>query len=94
MKIVVNDVKTGNSFQREIDKTKVAQVFGKKIGDKIEGGIVGLAGYTLVVTGGSSKDGVPMRPEVVGPRKLRALISGGVGVRGLKKGQRVKKMVV
>lgn len=93
MKVVINDVKTGQSFQRELDKAKEGQLLGKKLGETMEGGLVGLEGYTLVIRGGSSKDGVPMRSDVHGQRRVSALLSGGTGVRGLKRGQRVKKAV-
>ena len=93
MKIVVNDPKTGLSYQKELEKGKEALLVGKKIREGFDGGILGLEGYALEITGGSSKDGLPMRPDVRGARKVNALVSGGAGVRGLKKGERVKKAV-
>lgn len=94
MKIVINDVKSGQSFQKEVDKTREPQFYGKKIGDVLEGSIVGLDGYKLKITGGSNKDGVPMRRDIGGTRRVKAILSKGPGVRGLKKGGRKKKSVV
>ncbi|MGB9577164.1 MAG: 30S ribosomal protein S6e [Candidatus Micrarchaeia archaeon] len=94
MKLVIADPKTGNCFQRELDKAREPQLYGKKIGDAFDGGIAGLEGYKLEITGGSDKDGFPMRPEVHGVRRIQSLLSSGPGVRGLGKGQRKKKTVV
>jgi small subunit ribosomal protein S6e len=93
VKIVVNDVKTGNSFQKEVDKNKEGLFIGKKIGAEFDGGIVGLEGYKLVISGGSDKDGTPMRFDVAGQKKSSAVIGRGCGARGLAKGVRVKKRV-
>ena len=94
MKIVIADPKTGNCFQKELDKAKEAQLIGKKIGETFDGGIVGLPGYTLEISGGSDKDGFPMRPEISGTRRVTAFISSGAGIRRVRKGLRRKKTVV
>ncbi len=93
MKIVINDASTGLSYQKELEKDKVAMLTGKKIREKLDGGLIGLDGYSIQVMGGSNKDGLPMRGDIRGPRKAKALLRTGPGVRGLKKGQRVKKAV-
>lgn len=94
LKIVIADPKTGNCFQKELDKAKEAQLIGKKIGETFDGGIVGLPGYTLEISGGSDKDGFPMRPEISGTRRVTAFISSGAGIRRVRKGLRRKKTVV
>jgi len=94
LKIVIADPKTGNCFQKELDKAKEAQLIGKKIGETFDGGIVGLPGYTLEISGGSDKDGFPMRPEISGTRRVTAFISRGAGIRRVRKGLRRKKTVV
>jgi small subunit ribosomal protein S6e len=91
LKIVVNDVKTGHSFQKEVEKNRESLFIGKKIGAEIDGGIVGLEGYKLVIAGGSDKDGTPMRGDIAGSRKTHAVIGRGCGARHLAKGARVKK---
>ncbi len=88
MKIVFSDGK--QSFQKEYDG-KV--LFGKKIGDEFEGGLIGLDGYTLKIAGGSNKEGTPMLQNIRGSGKAKALLSRGPGIRFLKKGQRRKKTV-
>jgi small subunit ribosomal protein S6e len=94
MKVVVSDPKTGKSYQREVAKEKHGAFIGKTIGETIEGGIAGLAGYTLKITGGSDKDGIPMLPGLLGTRKTKALLGKGPGVRKLSKGEKRKKMVL
>jgi len=93
VKIVINDVKTGNSFQKEVEKTREGLLIGKKIGAEIDGGVIGLEGYKLIIAGGSDKDGTPMRYDVAGQKKTSAVIGRGCGARHLAKGVRMKKRV-
>ncbi|MFA4946217.1 MAG: S6e family ribosomal protein [Candidatus Micrarchaeia archaeon] len=99
MKIVFGDPKTGKCFQKELEAGKETQFYGKNIGEKFEGGLLGLPGYELEITGGSNKQGTPMVPYIQGQRKLKATLPLGVGVRNFKKkrpvgkGQKVKKRV-
>ncbi|MFH0949394.1 MAG: 30S ribosomal protein S6e [Candidatus Aenigmatarchaeota archaeon] len=84
-KFVIRDKQ--KSWQVEKDQ-KECPVFNRKIGDSIDGGFLGLNGYELSITGGSDKDGFPMRSDVDGIVKKKILITKGVGFRGMK---RVKK---
>ncbi len=79
MKIVINEPKTKKSYQ--IDKD-VPSLNGLKIGQKFDGSFVGLNGFTIEVTGGSDKDGTPMREDLEGTMKRKALLTKGVGFRG------------
>lgn len=94
MKVVINDSKSGNSFQRELEAAKVSQVIGKRISEVVEGALFGLPGYSLKITGGSDTDGTPMRFDLAGTRKVYALLSRGPGVKHLKKGEKLKKRVI
>lgn len=94
MKLVVNDTKNAKSLQKEVPEDKAAGFFGKKIGEGFDGGLAGLPGYTLKITGGSDKDGFPMRPEVPGQARKKLLLSGGPGLRIHRKGERRVKAVV
>ena len=93
MKMVIGDVKGGRSFSAELAKEKESQLIGKKVGEKLDGGLVGLAGYTLVITGGSDNAGFPMRKDVAGSRHVKAVLSGRPGLRGAAKGYRKAKLV-
>lgn len=96
MKMVFNDPKTGQSFQKEVEKEKIGQLLGKKIGEDVSGAIAGLDGYTLKITGGSLSDGTPMRFDIPGNNATNALLPSGPGInekKYLEKGMRVKKRV-
>ncbi|MBU0586853.1 30S ribosomal protein S6e [Candidatus Micrarchaeota archaeon] len=91
MKAVISDPKTGKSYQVELDKSHESGIVGKKIGEKIDGGLLGAAGYSLELRGGSDLSGFPMRRDISGPRKISSIISKGVGFRAKMKGIRKKK---
>jgi small subunit ribosomal protein S6e len=93
MKIVIADPKKGRAYQTEIDDTKSKLFHDKRISEEIDGNMLGLNGYKLKITGGTDKDGFPMRADVHGTERKRILISGGAGVRKKGKGERVKKTV-
>ncbi len=90
VKVVVSVPKTRRAFQKELD---MAPFLGKQLREKISGESVGLAGYELELTGGSDKQGFPMRGDVSGTARKRALLSGGVGFHSERKGQRKRKSV-
>ena len=92
MRMNVSD-KTGKSYQREVPKEKEALLLGKKIGETVEGDIIGMAGYKLQVTGGSDGAGFPMRHDVPGQKRVKAVLGYGPGVRISRKGQKLKKLV-
>jgi small subunit ribosomal protein S6e len=50
-----------------------------------------MSGHKLQITGGSDKDGFPMRPNVHGGVRVRAILSEGVGFHPSKKGERQRK---
>jgi len=93
MKCVIADPKAGKCYQIEIDENKSKPFYKEKIGSKINGSLVGLTGYDLEVTGGSDKQGFPMRKDVHGGSRKRLLLSGGTGFRQKKAGERRKKTV-
>ncbi|TDA29814.1 MAG: 30S ribosomal protein S6e [Hadesarchaea archaeon] len=92
-KVVIGDPKTGKSYQVELKEPSSRALLGKRIGDSFDGGLVGLPGYELQITGGTDKDGFPMRPDLPGPGHHRALLSGGPGYHPRKKGERRRKRV-
>ena len=69
MKIVYSDPKSGRTAQSELSSDMVAMVINKRIGDEIDGAVVGLSGYTLKITGGSDKSGFPMDNSIQGTAK-------------------------
>lgn len=93
MKLVISDPKTGKSYQTEIGEDKTAFLIDKKIGETVEGTFVNADGYELQITGGSDGSGFPMRKDIYSGRKVKAFLSGGVGFRPKRQGERRKKMV-
>lgn len=93
MKLVISDPKTGKSYQVELAEDKRAFLVDKRMGDKIEGRLIGAEGYELEITGGSDGSGFPMRKDIYGSRKIKAYLTGGNGFNPKRKGERRKKMV-
>ncbi len=88
-KVVVSD--KGESHQIELEDG--TQINGLVIGDEFDGGILGLDGYTLKVTGGSDKNGFTMKKDVSGTRRIKSLLSAGVGYNPKGKGIKRRKTV-
>ncbi len=82
-----------NSHQLEVEVAESKKLIGLKIGDKFDASMVGLKGYTLKITGGSDKNGFPMKKDVEGPRRIKSLLSGGIGFNPKRDGQRRRKTV-
>lgn len=81
----------GTTHQIEVEDT--SQLVGKEIGDEINGGIIGLDGYTLEITGGSDREGFPMRKSLEGTARRRRLIEDGQGIDEEREGVRRRKSV-
>jgi small subunit ribosomal protein S6e len=92
-KAVINDVKTGKSYQVPVTGHHANSLIGKKIGDVVDGIFVGLPGYKLSITGGSDKDGFPMRKDLPGVKRRRILITKGVGFQANEQGLRLRKSI-
>ncbi len=90
-KLVVSDSKTGKAYNIDIAGPKTTKFVGKAIGTEVDGEAAGLTGYTLVITGGSDKDGVPMRGDLPGQGRRKVLVAGGVGYHPKEEGMRKRK---
>jgi small subunit ribosomal protein S6e len=92
MRIVISE-SSGKSFQAELPKDKESNIIGKRLGEELDGNLVGAAGYTLELTGGSDGSGFPMRIEVHGSAKKSILISDGVGFKATEGGERRRRHI-
>ena len=90
-KVVIADVKTGKTYNRDVGGQNANALIGKKIGDEIDGNFVDLPFFKLKITGGSDKDGFPMRPNIHGGVRVGAILSEGVGFHSTRKGERKRK---
>jgi small subunit ribosomal protein S6e len=92
-KLTINDPKTGKSYKKEVSGSESDVFRGKKIGDVVSGNAFGLSGYELEITGGSDKDGFPMRGDIEGTGRKKPLVVSGVGARPKGKGIKQRKTV-
>jgi small subunit ribosomal protein S6e len=76
-----------------VEATESKTLIGLKIGNEFDASPLGLIDYKLRITGGSDKNGFPMKKDVEGPRRIKSLLSGGVGFKPRRKGQRRRKTV-
>jgi len=90
-KIIVGDPETGKSQSLEIEDARAVPLIGKRLGEVVDGSVVGMGGHRLQITGGSDKDGFPMRPNVHGGVRTGVVLSGGVGFHPSRKGGRRRK---
>ena len=91
--LIISDPETGKSQKVELEDNRMGPLVGRRIGEVIDGTVADLAGHKLLLTGGTDKDGIPMRPDVPGSAKSRIILSGGVGYKPKRKGER-KRMIV
>lgn len=89
-KVVINDVKTGKSYNVTVSGNYANSLDGKNIGEIIDGIFVGLPGYKLQITGGSDKTGTPMRRDLPGKKRVDLLLSDGFGYHEIYHGERRK----
>lgn len=85
--------KEGITFQEELDESKTQALSGLSVGDEFDGDLVGLKGYKLKITGGSDKQGFPMRKSFSGTARQKRIIKEGSGLRKKRKGERKRKSV-
>ena len=83
MKLSVSDPKTKKAYSKTIENNAFFK--GKKIGAEVELGLIGLEGYKAIITGGSDKQGFPMKHDLEGTNRKKIFL-----VKNVKKGLRVK----
>ncbi|MHA1754243.1 MAG: 30S ribosomal protein S6e [Candidatus Odinarchaeia archaeon] len=80
-KLVISDKETGKTTQIVVKDPKSRSLIGRKVNEVISGDLIGLSGYELKITGGSDKDGFPIRPDVHGAVRKQTLLRKGPGIR-------------
>jgi small subunit ribosomal protein S6e len=83
------------SYKKEIDDDALTRhLIGKKLGDELDGNLIGFEGYTFKITGGTDQAGFPMVSGVEGAMSKRILIGHrATGYRPTRKGKRRRKRV-
>jgi len=93
-KVVINDVKTGKSYQKIVSGEE-SDVFKRtKIGSIISGDALGFHGYEFEIRGGSDNCGFPMRSDIEGINRKRPLVTNSIGVHIKGKGIKKRKTLV
>jgi small subunit ribosomal protein S6e len=77
----------------ELAEARASPLIGKRIGEIIDGSPVDLPAHKIQITGGSDKDGFPMRPSVHGGVRRSIVLSGGVGLNPTNEGMRRRKTI-
>ena len=93
LKLVINDAKTGKSYSKALSETESENFLNLKIKDKVKGEHFGFHGYEFEITGGTDKAGFPMRYDLEGVGRKKALLSSGPCVHIKEKGMRVRKTI-
>jgi small subunit ribosomal protein S6e len=86
--VAVSDPEDGHTYQIDVDGQDANRFIGRELSDEVDGGAVGLDGYTLELTGGSDTSGRPMRPDVRGVATKEIMSDGGVGFKPTTDGER------
>jgi small subunit ribosomal protein S6e len=83
-KLVVSQGAT--SFAKTVAEPQAAGFLGKRIGESVGGDLLGLAGYTLKISGGTDRSGFPLRADLPGSRQVRLYVGEGFGFRAPRHG--------
>ncbi len=90
-KLTLSD-KKGKSLSKELKDREANSLIGLHIGNELDAAVVGLAGK-IKITGGSDKSGMPMRSDIYGSARKPVLLSKGVGLQNIEKGQRRRRLI-
>jgi small subunit ribosomal protein S6e len=92
-KIVLSDPQSGRSYKIDATGAAAGAFVGKSIGEAVNGNVLGLNGYTVEITGGTDKTGIPARRDLPGSGRRRLLLSEGTGFHPVYDGERRRKSV-
>jgi len=92
-RVVISDPKSGKAYQAELKDPGSSKFLGKRIGDRISGDTLGLPGYTIQITGGSDREGFPMRADLPGTKRKRVLVARGTGYHADAVGKKKRKSI-
>ncbi|MCL4344416.1 MAG: 30S ribosomal protein S6e [Thaumarchaeota archaeon] len=89
----MSDPKSRKAKKIEVKGNMSSVLIGRKIGEVIDGGVLGLGKIKFRITGASDKSGIPHRQDIEGPVKKHILLSEGPGFNPEREGERRKKLV-
>lgn len=92
-KVVVSDPKSGRAYNVDASGGAAGAIVGKRIGDEIDAGALGLAGYKLRITGASDRTGIAAKKGIPGAGRRNLLLAGGIGFHPVMDGERRRKTI-
>jgi len=92
-KVVVSDPKTGRAYNVDASGGAAGAIVGKRIGDELEAGSLGLAGYRILITGASDRTGITAKKGIPGAGRKKLLLAGGIGFHPTMDGERRRKTI-
>jgi small subunit ribosomal protein S6e len=92
-KVVVSDPKTGRAYNVDASGGAAGAIVGKRIGDEVDAGPIGLAGYKIQITGASDRTGTTAKKGIPGAGRKKLLLAGGIGFHPNMDGERRRKTV-
>lgn len=78
-KVTIGDAKAKMTYQAVVKDSDAEKLFGMKIGETIKGELLGIPGYEVQITGGSDRQGFPMKKSIEGAKKMRIFLTRGIG---------------
>jgi len=90
-KVIVSDPAESKSKIVELEGARATPLIGRRLGETIDGAVLGMSGLKLQLTGGSDKDGFPMRPNIHGGVRVNVIVSKGVGFHPKREGERQRR---
>ncbi|MDD1715626.1 MAG: 30S ribosomal protein S6e [Methanolinea sp.] len=92
-KVVLSDQKNGRAYNVDVSGGAANAIIGRRIGEELDAGILGLPGYRMQITGGSDRNGTPAKRNLPLAGRRRILLSGGAGFSPVMEGQRKRKAI-
>jgi len=92
-KVVVSDPKTGRAYNVDASGGAAGAIVGKSIGDELEAGPLGLAGYKIQITGASDRTGITAKKGLPGAGRKKLLLANGIGFHPVVEGERRRKTI-
>jgi small subunit ribosomal protein S6e len=92
-KVVVSDPKNGRAYNVDASGGAAGSIVGKRIGDEIDAGNLGLAGYKILITGASDRTGTTAKKGLPGAGRKKLLLAGGIGFHPGMDGERRRKTI-
>lgn len=89
----MGEILSAPSFQIRVSDDVASKFMGLKIGDRVDGRVIGFPNTILEIRGGSDLAGFPMRLDIDGAVKKYVLLSSGSGFRPRERGERRRKLV-